>query len=88
MMMMTLAYSLPVIANLSELAYIGPGGGLSAVGALLALAAAILIAGIGFLWYPLKRLRRNLRSRAARNEERTPPSEPPVDQALQKGGRG
>lgn len=38
-------------------AYIGPGGGLSAIGALLALAAGLLVAFFGFLWYPIKRLR-------------------------------
>lgn len=38
------------------LAYVGPGTGLSAIGALLALLAALVIAIIGFFWYPLKRL--------------------------------
>ncbi|MAT91066.1 MAG: hypothetical protein CME59_00540 [Halioglobus sp.] len=37
-------------------AYIGPGSGLSAVGSLLALLAAVVVAIVGFLWYPLKRL--------------------------------
>ncbi|MEM7522787.1 MAG: hypothetical protein AAF360_03325 [Pseudomonadota bacterium] len=39
-------------------AYIGPGAGLSAIGTLLALFAAVLLAVVGFLWYPLKRLMR------------------------------
>jgi hypothetical protein len=39
-------------------AYLGPGAGLSAIGALLALFAAIAVAIFGFLWYPIKRLRR------------------------------
>lgn len=38
-------------------AYIGPGGGMSAIGALLALVAGVLVAFFGFLWYPIKRLR-------------------------------
>lgn len=39
-------------------AYIGPGAGLSAFGALFALVAAVVIAIFGFVWYPLKRLMR------------------------------
>ena len=37
-------------------AYIGPGAGITALGSLLALAAALLLAAIGFVWYPAKRL--------------------------------
>ena len=37
-------------------AYIGPGTGLSAIGAVLAVIAGILIAIFGFFWYPIKRL--------------------------------
>ncbi len=37
-------------------AYVGPGAGLSAIGSLLALVVAILVAIIGFVWYPVKRL--------------------------------
>lgn len=39
-------------------AYIGPGAGLSAIGALLALVATVAIAIFGFVWYPIKRLAR------------------------------
>ena len=39
-------------------AYIGPGAGISAIGSLLALGAAVLLAIVGFVWYPLKRLRK------------------------------
>jgi len=39
-------------------AYIGPGSGLSALGSLLALVAAIVVAIIGFVWFPLKRILR------------------------------
>ena len=38
-------------------AYIGPGAGLSAIGSLIALALAIIIALVGFVWFPLKRIR-------------------------------
>ncbi|MFQ5622525.1 MAG: hypothetical protein ACE5FS_03925 [Paracoccaceae bacterium] len=37
-------------------AYIGPGAGLSAIGTLLAVAGAVLLAIVGFIWYPVKRL--------------------------------
>ena len=37
-------------------AYIGPGAGLTAIGAALAFVGAILLAIAGFIWYPIKRL--------------------------------
>jgi hypothetical protein len=37
-------------------AYVGPGIGLSAIGSLLALIAAVVVAIVGFLWFPIKRL--------------------------------
>jgi hypothetical protein len=37
-------------------AYIGPGAGISAIGTALALIAALLLAIVGFVWYPVKRL--------------------------------
>ncbi len=40
------------------MAYIGPGAGLSAIGAFIALVAGIILAIFGFLWYPIKRLLR------------------------------
>ena len=45
-----LTVALPVAA------YVGPGAGLSALGSLLALLAAVVVAIAGFLWYPIKRL--------------------------------
>jgi hypothetical protein len=39
-------------------AYIGPGAGLSGIGALLAVFAAVGVAVFGFIWYPIKRLLR------------------------------
>ncbi len=50
-------------------AYIGPGGGISALGALLALVAAVALAFIGFLWYPIKRLLRRRREPAEAEAE-------------------
>lgn len=45
------------------LAYLGPGGLLSTIGAFLALLAAVVLAVLGFVWLPLKRLIRALRER-------------------------
>lgn len=47
-----------------NVAYIGPGSGLSAIGALLALVIGLLVAFAAFVWYPLRRFRRKLRERA------------------------
>jgi len=40
------------------LAYIGPGAGLSAIGSLIALIAAVFLGIVGFIWYPVKRMLR------------------------------
>lgn len=39
-------------------AYVGPGAGITAIGAVLALIGGLILAIFGFVWYPLKRLRR------------------------------
>lgn len=39
-------------------AYLGPGVGLSAIGAFLALIVGVIVAFFGFIWYPLRRLLR------------------------------
>ncbi len=49
----------------SAVAYIGPGTGLSAIGAFVAVVAGITVALFGFLWYPIKRL---LRKKKAKDE--------------------
>lgn len=42
-------------------AYVGPGAGLSAIGSLVSVVAAVLLAIAGFVWYPVKRLLRCVR---------------------------
>lgn len=55
-------------------AYIGPSTGVSAFGAAFALIAAIAFAILGFIWYPLKRIRRMLtRTRRTEPGARIPP---------------
>lgn len=44
-------------------AYIGPGAGLSAIGAFLAIVAGVFVAIFGFLWYPIKRLVKKMRKK-------------------------
>ena len=48
----------------TAMAYIGPGAGLSAIGTLIALVGAVLLAIIGFVWYPLKRMLRSRKQAA------------------------
>ena len=45
-----------LIFALPSYAYLGPGAGLSAIGSAIALLAAVLVAIIGFLWFPIKRM--------------------------------
>jgi|RhiMetdeSRZDD1v2_1073273.scaffolds.fasta_scaffold3221382_1 hypothetical protein len=44
-------------------AYVGPGSGLTVIGAALAFLGSIVLAIIGFVWYPVKRLLRRFRGR-------------------------
>jgi hypothetical protein len=69
---------LPTLAAIAALgpsvahAYIGPGAGLTAIGTVLALLAAVLFAVVGFLWYPIKRLLKRSSAKApAAEPERT-----------------
>lgn len=72
-----MARPLPLVATVACLtllaapaeAYVGPGLGLSAIGVLLALIAAVLFTIAGFIWYPLKKLLRMAR----RSERRRQP---------------
>ena len=45
-----------VVAAMPAAAYVGPGAGLSALGSLLALLAAVVVTIVGFIWYPIKRI--------------------------------
>jgi len=68
----TLVFCLAWLAPDSAHAYIGPGAGISAIGSLLTLIAAVLLAIVGFVWYPVKRLlksRRKGRAEAAKKDE-------------------
>jgi membrane protein implicated in regulation of membrane protease activity len=41
------------------LAYVGPGAGISLIGLIVGLVAAVFLAIAGFLWYPVKRYLRS-----------------------------
>jgi hypothetical protein len=58
-------------------AYLGPGAGLAAIGAFLALVVGVIAAFLGFLWYPVKRfLRKRQSAKASPNTApQTPHSE-------------
>jgi hypothetical protein len=64
------------IIPLPVAAYVGPGAGLSALGSLLALLAAIVVTIVGFLWYPLKRILRKRRPPAVQVEADQNPGSP------------
>ncbi len=53
-MLVALVLLVPSLAH----AYIGPGAGITAIGSLIALIGAVVLALVGFVWYPIKRLRR------------------------------
>ena len=62
------------------LAYMGPGPGLAAIGALLAVGGVGLTMLIGLIWYPVKQALRQWRAWRAKQQ---PPANPssPDDQA-------
>lgn len=51
------------------MAYVGPGAGLLAIAAFIALSLAVLAALLGFLWFPLKRLLSKRNQPTATQEE-------------------
>lgn len=53
--LLALACTLILALPESAIAYVGPGAGITAIGSVLALIAAVVFAIVGFLWYPLKR---------------------------------
>lgn len=62
-----------VAASLSAapaFAYVGPGAGLTAIGTMIAVIVAILLAVIGFVWYPLKRMLRKKRAAGSVDDTR------------------
>lgn len=63
---LVLMVALLLTAASPALAYVGPGAGLTAIGAALAFVGAMVLAVVGFIWYPIKRL---LRARARKSAD-------------------
>ena len=59
MVLVAACLAMPATAH----AYIGPGAGITVIGTVLAFLAAIVFGIIGFIWYPVKRLRAALRAK-------------------------
>lgn len=49
-------FCMAVLSSAPVFAYIGPGAGLSIVGSIVAVLAAIVVAIFGFVWFPIRRL--------------------------------
>lgn len=68
------AFALLLLPSVAH-AYIGPGAGISAIGAALALVAAVFFAVVGFVWYPVKRLLRKRKAAETTADSPTAPGE-------------
>jgi uncharacterized membrane protein len=66
-----MAVGLVLLLPQAASAYVGPGGGLTVIGAALALVGGVILGILGFVWYPIKRLLRAVsgRSRTAAEGE-------------------
>jgi hypothetical protein len=63
LLLVALAYVL-YLGTSPAYAYVGPGSGVTVIGAALSLVGAVLLAIVGFVWYPIKRLLRRSRQRS------------------------
>ncbi|MEM1369506.1 MAG: hypothetical protein AAGG02_16155 [Cyanobacteria bacterium P01_H01_bin.15] len=63
------AFLWSVVLASPGLAYIGPGTGIAAIGAFLALIAAVFFAIVGFLWFPIKRMLKKRKQAEAQSDE-------------------
>lgn len=52
------ALALACLSATPAAAYVGPGVGLTAIGTMVAVIAVLVLAVVGFVWYPLKRMMR------------------------------
>ena len=66
---LVIAAAMLLISPESAAAYVGPGAGLTVIGAALAFVGSIVLAIAGFVWYPAKRL---LRSRTKKGGSTRP----------------
>jgi hypothetical protein len=73
LLLLTLTLTLTLTLPLPAFAYLGPGGGITAIGALIALVLAVLYTFFGFIWFPLKRLYKKISGK-----QQKPPIEQPT----------
>jgi len=57
------AGALVLVVPNTAAAYVGPGAGLTIIGAALAFVGGVVLAILGFLWYPIKRLLNHFRAK-------------------------
>ncbi|MCD4811293.1 hypothetical protein K8R14_01650 [bacterium] len=53
-------------------AYVGPGAGIAAIGTVIAVIGAIVLAIVGFIWYPIKRLLAKFKKKRMNDQKGTP----------------
>ena len=71
---LTLIFLITFIPNAS--AYVGPGLGLGAIGAFFGAILAVLLAIIGIIWYPFKRLIKKIKgNKEVKQETKQEPSQ-------------
>ena len=58
-----------ILSPVPALAYIGPGAGLGVIGTVVALIGAVLLAIVGFVWYPVKRMLKKRKAGAEANQD-------------------
>ena len=61
---------LVIFVQQPAMAYVGPGTGIAALGALLAIIVGVVAALFGFLWYPMKRMIKQRKEAASKAVER------------------
>ena len=50
------------------MAYVGPGAGITVIGTAIAFVGVLVLAIVGFLWYPIKRLLAKMKDRKNRKQ--------------------
>lgn len=56
-----------ILYTAPALAYVGPGAGLTVIGSILAIFAAIFLAIAGFVWYPIRRMIRKRKNNGGKD---------------------
>ena len=64
LLLAALALSFCLLGPVTADAYVGPGSGVTVIGAALSLIGGVLLAIVGFIWYPIKRLIRRFKQRS------------------------